>query len=67
MGKEKIIKIRGGYHGVAPWMQEKGSPGTISSEADHVLTAEWNDLESLEKIFLHPKTTMNVFFLQILS
>ena len=49
-GKEKIIKIRGGYHGVAPWMQEKGSPGTISSEADHVLTAEWNDLESLEKI-----------------
>ena len=51
-GKQKIVKIRDGYHGVAPWMQEKGRPGTISSDADHVLTVEWNDLESFEELLV---------------
>ena len=52
-GKEKILKVRDGYHGVAPWMQEKGRPGTISSDADHVLTVEWNDLQSFEEILVN--------------
>ena len=25
-GKEKIVKIQDGYHGVAPWMQREGPP-----------------------------------------
>lgn len=54
-GREKIIKVRDGYHGVAPWMQPEGSPGTLSSATDQVLTVEWNDLDSFEKtISDHP-------------
>ena len=52
-GKEKILKVRDGYHGVASWMQEKGRPGTISSDTDHVLTVEWNDLQSFEEILVN--------------
>ena len=52
-GKEKIVKVRDGYHGVASWMQEKGRPGTISSDAEHVLTVEWNDLQSFEEILVN--------------
>jgi glutamate-1-semialdehyde 2,1-aminomutase len=54
-GKEKILKVRDGYHGVSPWMQPEGSPGTLSSATDQVLTVEWNDLDSFEKtISDHP-------------
>ncbi len=53
-GKEKIIKVRDGYHGVAPWMQPEGSPGTLSSATDQVLTVEWNDLDSFEKTISSP-------------
>lgn len=60
-GKEKIIKIRDGYHGVAPWMQEKGSPGTISSESDHVLTVEWNDLDSFEEMVINYANEISCF------
>tara|TARA_Y100001935_G_scaffold248138_1_gene244936 strand:+ start:1289 stop:2506 length:1218 start_codon:yes stop_codon:yes gene_type:complete len=49
-GKKKIIKIDDGYHGVAPWMQEKDRPGIIDSDSEHVLKAKWNDLESLETL-----------------
>ena len=49
-GKEKIIKIKDGYHGVAPWMQGKERPGVIASDDAHVITVNWNDLESLENI-----------------
>ena len=49
-GKEKIIKIRDGYHGVAPWMQGKNNPGVIASDDAHVITIDWNDLESLENV-----------------
>ncbi len=52
-GKQKIIKVRDGYHGVAPWMQQEGSPGTIPSESDHVLTVEWNDVDSFEETILN--------------
>ena len=52
-GKEKIVKVRDGYHGATPWMQEKGRPGTVSSDANHVLTVEWNDLESFEEILVN--------------
>ncbi|MFL2698296.1 MAG: aminotransferase class III-fold pyridoxal phosphate-dependent enzyme [Gammaproteobacteria bacterium] len=49
-GKEKIVKIHDGYHGVAPWMQNEGSPGIISSDSNTVLKVNWNDLESLEDL-----------------
>ena len=34
-------------------MQEKGRTGTVSSDANHVLTVEWNDLESCEEILVN--------------
>ena len=49
-GKEKIVKIQDGYHGVSPWMQGKGRPGIIDSDDNQVITVEWNDLESFEKV-----------------
>ncbi len=49
-GKKKIIKIDDGYHGVAPWMQDKDRPGIISSDSEHVLKVKWNDIGSLEKL-----------------
>ena len=49
-GKKKIIKIDDGYHGVAPWMQDKDRPGIISSDSEHVLKVKWNDISSLEKL-----------------
>ena len=50
-GKEKIVKINDGYHGVAPWMQDKDSPGIISSDSNHVLKVNWNDLDELQLLF----------------
>ena len=49
-GKKKIIKIDDGYHGVAPWMQDKDRPGIISSDSEHVLKVKWDDIVSLEKL-----------------
>ena len=49
-GKKKIIKIDDGYHGVAPWMQDKSRPGIISSDNEHVLKIKWNDSEALEEL-----------------
>ena len=31
-GKDKVLKINGGYHGANGWMQREGSPGTIDSD-----------------------------------
>ena len=49
-GKKKIIKIDDGYHGVAPWMQDKSRPGVIASDSEHVIKIKWNDLEELENL-----------------
>jgi len=60
-GKEKILKVRDGYHGVAPWMQEKDRPGIISSDSEHVLNVQWNDLESFEEILKNNSDTIACF------
>ena len=52
-GKRKIIKIDDGYHGVAPWMQDKERPGILSSANDHVLKVKWNDLSSVEELLFN--------------
>ena len=49
-GKKKIIKIDDGYHGVAPWMQDKNRPGVVASDSEHVIKIKWNDLEELENL-----------------
>ena len=60
-GKEKIIKIKDGYHGVAPWMQGKDRPGVIASDDTHVITINWNDLASLENILIEKSSEIACF------
>jgi len=49
-GREKIIKIDDGYHGVASWMQRNNSPGTIPSDTDEIISIEWNAIDELERV-----------------
>lgn len=54
-GRKKIVTVRGGYHGVAPWMQAPGSPGTIPEDRDFVLEVDWNQPEQLKDLIdAHP-------------
>ena len=48
-GRKKIVKVTEGYHGVAAWMQ-KGRPGTIPADTEHVLEVAWNDAGGLQKL-----------------
>ena len=47
-GREKVVKVAGGYHGVAPWMQS-GRPGTVDADGANVLTVDWNDAQGFEE------------------
>ena len=48
-GRDKVITVGGGYHGVAPWMQDAGSPGTTAADAANVIRVAWNDVAGLEQ------------------
>ncbi|TAL39748.1 MAG: aminotransferase class III-fold pyridoxal phosphate-dependent enzyme [Spirochaetes bacterium] len=49
-GRKKIILVRGGYHGVAPWAQSMGHPGIIEEDKSLYLYVDWNDFEGFEKV-----------------
>ncbi len=49
-GRNKIVTIQGGYHGVAPWMQAHGHPGVIDEDVDHIIRIPWNDYPALERV-----------------
>jgi len=54
-GREKIVTVKGGYHGVAPWMQPTGSRGTIAADHASVLQVEWNRADQLAVLLdAHP-------------
>jgi glutamate-1-semialdehyde 2,1-aminomutase len=46
-GRQRIIKIDGGYHGSVPWMQAPGAAGSIPDDHTHVTSIPWNDLDAL--------------------
>lgn len=48
-GRKKIIAIKGGYHGTAPWMQGVGHPGVTEEDVANVIRIPWNDLKALEQ------------------
>lgn len=48
-GRKKIIAIKGGYHGTAPWMQGIGHPGVTEEDVANVIRIPWNDLKALEQ------------------
>jgi glutamate-1-semialdehyde 2,1-aminomutase len=48
-GRKKIIMIRGGYHGVSPWMQAPGHHGTMAEDSENIIRVKWNDFSALEQ------------------
>ena len=46
-GRDKILKIDDGYHGVTAWMQDS-RPGTIEADRESVISIPWNDLGAVE-------------------
>lgn len=48
-GRKEMLKFRGGYHGVSPWMQSLGYPGVIEEDVANVLVCEFNDIEGFRK------------------
>ncbi len=54
-GRKHILKIQGGYHGSAPWMQAPGSKGTTAADQALVVEVPWNDADELRTaIDRHP-------------
>lgn len=50
-GRNKILAMKGGYHGVAPWMQARGHHGVIEADHAHFVRVPWNNLPALEQAF----------------
>lgn len=48
-GRDKILMISGGYHGVSPWMQAEGHHGVIDDDKKNVIAIKWNDIAQFEK------------------
>ena len=49
-GRDKIVMVDGGYHGVAPWTQALTHPGITESDVENNLKIGWNDAEAFEKL-----------------
>ncbi|NLB51553.1 MAG: aminotransferase class III-fold pyridoxal phosphate-dependent enzyme [Syntrophomonadaceae bacterium] len=47
-GRSKVILIKGGYHGVAPWTQKLGYPGITEADVINNIYVEWNNYNQLE-------------------
>jgi len=53
--RKKIIMIKGGYHGVAPWMQAPGHHGLVDTDWENIIRIPWNDIGALERtVAAHP-------------
>ncbi|MEA4812312.1 MAG: aminotransferase class III-fold pyridoxal phosphate-dependent enzyme [Anaerolineaceae bacterium] len=49
-GRKKIVKFKGGYHGVAQWMQDLGYAGIIAEDVANVITIPFNDAAAFERV-----------------
>ncbi|MFT7649919.1 MAG: glutamate-1-semialdehyde 2,1-aminomutase [Candidatus Poriferisodalaceae bacterium] len=49
-GRKYLVKVDGGYHGAAAWMQTPGNAGTAEGDHDLVLSVPWNDAAALQKL-----------------
>ncbi len=49
-GRKKIVLVRGGYHGVAPWAQALGHAGVVEEDKQNILYVDWNDYEGFERL-----------------
>ncbi|MCY1721268.1 aminotransferase class III-fold pyridoxal phosphate-dependent enzyme [Prolixibacteraceae bacterium Z1-6] len=48
-GRDKIIRLKGGYHGTAPWAQSPNHHGITFNDANDIVIGEWNNYDDLEK------------------
>lgn len=46
--RDKIIRVEGGYHGVAPWTQGQGNAGVSYAEVKGNIMVPWNDVEAVK-------------------
>jgi glutamate-1-semialdehyde 2,1-aminomutase len=51
-GRDKIIRLKGGYHGTAPWCQSPDHHGITFGDNRDIVMGEWNNYEALEN-YLH--------------
>ncbi len=49
-GRNKIVMIGGGYHGVAPWAQAPGHHGIMEDDYKNCIRIKWNDYEAFERV-----------------
>jgi len=48
--RKKIVMIKGGYHGVAPWAQPRGSHGVVDDDSENIIGIRWNDVSEFERV-----------------
>lgn len=48
-GRNKVILVKGGYHGAAPWAQAPGRHGVMDSDIQNNIYVQWNHFEQIEK------------------
>jgi len=49
-GRKKIVMVKGGYHGVAPWAQPPGSHGILEEDSMNIIRIRWNDAAGFERV-----------------
>jgi glutamate-1-semialdehyde 2,1-aminomutase len=49
-GRKKIVMVKNGYHGVAPWTQKLGYAGVIEEDVSNNLCVHWNDVGEFENL-----------------
>lgn len=60
-GREKVIMVKGNYHGVAPWTQKSGSAGVAPQEVANNLYVEWNNFDQLARVVAENKGQVACF------
>ncbi len=53
--RKKVIRLKGGYHGVHPWTQSPDHPGIMFDDAQNIIMGKWNDIDDLKKIIKENK------------
>ncbi len=48
--RKKIIRLKGGYHGVHPWTQSPDHPGVLFDDAENIIIGKFNDIDDLKQI-----------------
>lgn len=65
-GRSKIVKVKDGYHGVAPWMVatmdfEAVRAGTVAEDGAHILQVPWNDVDAFQRLISEHKDDVACF------